>query len=111
MKIIRNITPVMESGANFRLTAEIELTTQELEKAFRARQRQYLLEDISSAINEMVELNRISKAEGQRVLNDRAMIQNMADLYEHYEDCSVAYNDTLDMVIREVLKKSRMEVD
>lgn len=111
MKIIRDIMPAMESGVNFRLTAEIELTPQELEKAFRIRQRQYLLEDISSAINEMVELDRISKEEGQKVLNDGAMVQNMADLYEHYEDCSVAYNDTLDMVIREVLKKSGMEVD
>lgn len=110
MKIIRDVMPVMENGVNFRLVAEIELTPQELEKAFRIRQRQYLLEDISSALNEMVELNRISKTEGQRVLNDGAMIQNMADLYEHYEDCSVAYNDTLDMVIREVLKKNGMEV-
>ena len=111
MKIIREITPVTESGANFRLVAEIELTPPELEKAFRIRQRQYLLEDIRSAIGEMTKLGQISEADGQRVLNDEAMIQNMADLYEHYEDCSVAYNDTLDMVIREVLKKNGMEVD
>lgn len=89
----------------------IELTPQELERAFRIRQREYLLEDICGVLNEWVQQERISKEDGATVLNDRKVVEQMADLYERREDCNVAYNDTLGEVIREVLASKGMEVD
>lgn len=88
---------------------EIELTSEEIEQAFRIREREYLIADIENAVQEAYENEQISEEEYLKAKNNKEVLAAIAERYEKTCSCNVAYNVTMEEAVKEILKNSEVQ--
>ncbi|MBQ6091393.1 MAG: hypothetical protein IJL07_09035 [Lachnospiraceae bacterium] len=73
---------------------EIELSDDELEEAFREKERQYRLEDAKNAVREAYEAEQISEEIYRKIENDSRFYETVREYYEDMESCNIPENVT-----------------
>lgn len=86
-------------------TVRIELTEEEIEEAYRIREREYLEEDIKNAVEEFCDYWGIPKGITGGLKDNQDIICKIASLYEKNQDTNVASADTMKEAVKQVLKK------
>lgn len=71
---------------------EIELTPEELEQAFRIKEKEYRLEDVKSAINDAYEWEQISEELYQKIKDNKKFHEAVLQEYEKRFSCNIPEN-------------------
>lgn len=84
---------------------EVELTPEELEQAFREKQKEYRLADVKDAIEQAYEWEIISEEEYEKVIDNESFQEAVLDEYERRFSCNVPENVTWEESLKEILKE------
>lgn len=83
----------------------IRLTNEEMERAFRIKEREYLMQDIEEHIQDLYESEDISEEEYLQVVENRDAHKKIAEIYDKTCDCNVSFNETMSQAIKTVLRE------
>lgn len=83
---------------------EIELTAEEVEQAFRLKEREYLLADVENAVDEAYGREDITEEQYQKAKGNQEAIKAIADYFDKTTSCEIAYNVTMEEAVKHILK-------
>lgn len=87
------------------------VTPEEEYEIYQKHMMKNILEDVRAHVSEMHESGKIGRHDMLKVLKNEDVLWKMASEVDKRSDCNVAYNDTVDQAIEEVMKREGMEVD
>lgn len=86
---------------------EIELTPEELEQAFRIKEKEYRLADVKSAINDAYEWEKISEEEYQKIKDNEKFHEAVLQEYEKRFSCNIPENAIWEEALKAALKEGK----
>ena len=75
------------------------------ELIYSKKKREYFFEDARNAIFRAFEDGYISREEYEKVRDNQVLYNAVIDVYEATKDCNVAFNDTIRVAVKEVVKR------
>lgn len=86
------------------------VTPDEEYEIYQKHMMKNILADVRVHVEEMGQSGKISSDDVLKILKDEDVLQKMAFIADKRSDCNIAYNDTVDWAIEEVMKSEGMEV-
>lgn len=89
---------------------EIELTPEELEQAFRIKEKEYRLEDVRSIIHDAYnDSEQISENEYLQIKDNKEFHEAVLREYDKRFSCNIPENTTWEETLKAVLKETEFE--
>lgn len=82
---------------------EFELSEEELEQAYREKERDYRLEDVKGHVLSMYQ-DDIFGMDAVRIIEDSKLMETILDRFFSCCDCNIPENDMMEAVIQSVLR-------